>query len=65
MRPELLQAILIDILNHARSATGNLPSLPQALDFSFSVGIGLALHVVIIVGFAAVTNEVGRAHQWR
>ena len=50
---------------HARSAASDLPSLPQALDFSLSVGLGLALHVVIVVGSAAVTDKVGRAHQWR
>ena len=50
---------------HARSAASNLPSLPQALEFALSFGLGLALHVVIIVGSAAVADEVGRAHQWR
>lgn len=50
---------------HARGAAGDLPSLPQALEFSFSVCLRLALHVVITKGSAAVTDEVRSAHQWR
>lgn len=48
---------------HARSATSDLSTLLQAFQLAPSFGLLLALHVVIVVGPAAVANEEGRAQQ--
>lgn len=50
---------------HAPRTASDLPTLPHALGFALSVRVCFAFHVVIVVGFAAVADEVGRAHQWR
>lgn len=63
MPPELLQAVLINVLQHARGAAGHFPALAHAVEFAAAVGFGLAHHVVIVVGFAAGADEVGGAEE--
>jgi len=50
---------------HAGCASCDLATLPQAVQLSPSVRLGLALHVVIVVGLAAGSNEEARAHERR
>lgn len=60
---ELFQAVGIDILDHTGSATRNLPTLLQTLHLPSSISVGLALHVIIIVGSASVPDKERRASQ--
>jgi hypothetical protein len=55
--PEHVQAALIDILNHAGRTACDLATLLQALGLALAVGLRLAEHEVVIVGFAACTDE--------
>jgi hypothetical protein len=48
---------------HAGCASCDLATLPQAVQLSPSVRLGLALHIVIVVGLAAGSNEEARAHK--
>lgn len=48
---------------HTSRTAGDLPSLLQALDLPAPIGLGLALHKVIVVRLAPVSDEVRRAHQ--
>jgi hypothetical protein len=48
---------------HAGCASCDLATLPQAVQLSPTVRLGLALHVVIVVGLAAGSNEEARAHK--
>jgi hypothetical protein len=48
---------------HAGCASCDLATLPQAVQLSPSVRLRLALHVVIVVGLAARSNEEARAHK--
>lgn len=50
---------------HASGTARDLPAFLQAVELSAAVGLVLALHEVVIVSLAAVSNEVGRAHQRR
>jgi len=50
---------------HAGCASCDLATLPQAIQLSPSIRLGLALHVVIVVGLAAGSNEEARAHKRR
>jgi len=48
---------------HAGCASCDLATLPQAIQLAPSVRLRLALHVVIVVGLAARSNEEARAHK--
>lgn len=48
---------------HAGCASCDLATLPQAVQLSPSVRLRLALHVVIVVGLAAGSNEEACAHE--
>lgn len=63
MLPELLQTVLVDVVQHARGTARHLPPFPQAVGLARAVGRGLALHEVVIVGFAAGADEEGGAEQ--
>jgi hypothetical protein len=49
---------------HARSTSCDLPSLPQAVQLSSAVRLGLALHVIIVVGLTPGSNEEAGAEEW-
>lgn len=53
--------IVVDV--HARSTSRNLPPLPQAIDLTPSIRLGLALHEIVIVGSAAGADKEGGAHE--
>ena len=42
---------------HTSSTPGNFPPLLQTLDFSSPVGVGLALHVIVIVRSTSCADE--------
>jgi len=65
MVPELLQAVRVDILQHARGAPRDLPALPHALDLALAPSLVLALHVVVIVCPAARADEERGAQKRR
>lgn len=44
---------------HAGGASGNLPALLHAVQLAGAVGLGLAEHVVVIVGLASRADEEG------
>lgn len=48
---------------HTSGTARHLPTLLQAIDLSAAVGLVLAFHEVVIVGLAAVSNEVCCAHE--
>lgn len=48
---------------HASGTARHLPALLQAVDLPAAIGLGLALHEVVIEGLAAVSNEVSCTHQ--
>lgn len=50
---------------HASGTARHLPTLLQAVELPAAVGLLLALHEIVIVGLAAVSDEVGRAHKRR
>ena len=50
---------------HAGCASCDLATLPQAVQLSPTVRLGLALHVVIVVRLAAGSNEEACAHKRR
>jgi hypothetical protein len=50
---------------HARGTPGDLATLLHALKLSSAVGLGLAHHVVIIVGLASCANEERGAEKGR
>ena len=50
---------------HAGGAAGDLAALLQALELAAAVSLGLAHHVVIVVGLAAVADEEGSAQEGR
>jgi hypothetical protein len=52
---------LVDI--HARRAPRHLTALLHAVQLAPAVGLGLAHHVVIVVGLAPGTNEEGGAEE--
>ena len=59
MLPKLLQATLIHIIQHTRSTSRDFPSFFQTVRLSLAVGFGLAVHEIVIVGFAAGADEEG------
>jgi len=63
MLSELLQTVLVDILEHAGGASRQFPALAQAFRLALAVGLGLAQHVVVIVGFAAGADEEAGAEE--
>jgi hypothetical protein len=50
-------------LIHAPRTSGDFAALPHALQLSATLGIFLALHVVVIIGSTARSNEVCRTHK--
>lgn len=50
---------------HASGTARHLPAFLQAVELPAAVGLVLALHEVVIVSLAAVSNEVGCAHKRR
>ena len=65
MRSKLLQTALVDVLNHTRRASRDFPTLLQTLCLALAVGLVFAVHEVIVVGFAAGTDEEGGGEQGR
>ena len=70
-RPQIPTAILLcspsslRVYVHAGCASCDLATLPQAVQLSPTVRLGLALHVVIVVRLAAGSNEEACAHKRR
>lgn len=62
---ELLEAVFIDVLDDARCTPRDLAAFLHALQLSPAVCLGLAHHVVVIVGLASCANEEGGAEQGR
>jgi len=60
---EFLQASFVDVAQHARRTPRNLPPLPQTLQLALAACVGLAAHIVGIVGITPRANEEGCAHQ--
>jgi len=50
---------------HACCATGDLAAFLHALELSPTVRLGLAHHVVVIIGLASCTNKEGGTEQGR
>lgn len=50
---------------HASSTARHLPAFLQAVELPAAVGLILALHEVVIVSLAAVSDEVRRAQERR
>ena len=63
MLPELLETALVDIVQHASSASCDLAPFPHTVHLSCAVRLGLAEHVVVIVRFASCADEEGGAEQ--
>lgn len=63
MPPELRQARLVHIVQHTSRAARDFATLLQTLELALAVGLGFAVHVVVIVGFAACSNEEGGAEE--
>ena len=63
MPPELRQARLVHVVEHASRTARDLAALFQAVELALAVGLGLAVHVVVIVGLAAGADEVGGAEE--
>lgn len=59
VRPERVQALPVDILQHARRTARNLPSFLQTFRLALAVGLGFAVHEIIVVGFASCADEEG------
>lgn len=59
--PELLKAVLIDIIQHTSCTSRDLPPFLHTLHLPLPMRLGLALHVVIIVCTAPCSNEEGCA----
>lgn len=57
MLAELFQARLVDVVDDAGSASGDPAALLQTLELALAGVLGLALHVVIVVGAAPRTDE--------
>jgi hypothetical protein len=49
---------------HTCGAAGDLAALLETFKLSPPIGFGLALHIIIVVGLAAVSDKEGCAHQW-
>ncbi len=52
-------------LVHACCTPGDLATLLHALELSPAIGLGLAHHVVIVVGLASRADKEGGAEKWR
>lgn len=63
MPPKLVQAVFVDVLEHARGAAGDLAAFAHTFEFAAAVGVGLAFHVVIVEKTATGTDEVGGAEE--
>lgn len=63
--PEFLQTILVDVVQHAGGTPRDLPSLLEAVCLAIAVRLGLAVHEIVIVGFASCTNEEGCGEERR
>ena len=50
---------------HARGTPGDLTALLHAFKFTPAIGLGLAHHVVIIVGLASRPDKVRGTEEWR
>ena len=48
---------------HTCRASRDFPTLPQAFQLPLSIWFSLALHVIVIVGFATVANKICGTHQ--
>lgn len=59
MFPEFGQAVLVNVTQYAGSASCDLATLLQAVDFTGAICVGLALHVIIVVRLASCANEEG------
>lgn len=59
MFPEFGQAMLVHVAQHAGGASCDLATLLQAVDFTLAIGVGLALHVIIVVRPASCADEEG------
>lgn len=59
MLAELFQAGLVDVVDNASGAPGDPAALLQALELALAGVLGLALHVVIVVGAASRADEEG------
>jgi len=55
--------VLVNVREHARSTTCDLPSLLQAIQLTPAIRLGFALHEVVIVRLAACTDKEGSAHE--
>jgi hypothetical protein len=59
VRPELVQAVRVDVGNDAGGTARDLAALSHAVQLAAALGLGLAGHVVIVEGAAAGTDEEG------
>lgn len=48
---------------HTSRTAGDFATLLETIQLSSTIGIGLALHVVIVIGTAAVSNKKRCAHK--
>jgi len=53
------------MLLHAGGTAGDLAALLHAVELAAAIGLGLAHHVVIVVGLAAGADEEGGAEEGR
>ena len=65
MLAELLQALAIHIVQHTRSTSCHFAPLFETVHLALAVGLGFAVHVVVIVWFAAGADEEGGAEEGR
>lgn len=59
MLAELIQTFPVHVFEHAGGTACHLPPFFQTLHLALAVRLGFAVHVVVIVRFAACANEEG------
>jgi hypothetical protein len=58
VRPECVEAVFGDIVQHRCSAAGYFPALPQTINLALAICLSLTEHEVIVVCLASCTDEV-------
>lgn len=62
---ELVEAGLVDVVDDAGGAAGDAAALLQTLELALAGVLGLALHEVIVIGFAPGADEEGGGEERR
>jgi hypothetical protein len=58
VRSECVEAVFRDIVQHRSSATGHFAALPETINLTLAIRLGLTEHEVIVVWLASGTNKV-------